>query len=123
MKRLICLWTPTSEHRVCSCVRVEGDSSSGTWDGPAKSANGHRIFVAIPQIHNFIEKSNIKNYNGLVAAVRPVGCIKTFQIATRSTETSECEIFSYIIMISVLKLNPPVLRNNTRNNTTNTLIG
>ena len=50
------------------------------------------------KIHNFIEKSNIKNYNGLVAAVRPVGCIKTFQIAThvRSTETSECEIFSYI---------------------------
>ena len=77
------------------------------------------------KIHNFIEKSNIKNYNGLVAAVRPVGCIKTFQTATRvrSTETSECEIFSYIIMISVLKLDPPVLRNNTRNNTTNTWIG
>ena len=74
------------------------------------------------KIHNFIEKSNIKNYNGLVAAVRPVGRIKTFQIATRSTETSECEIFSYII-ISVSKINPPVLRNNTRNYTTNTLIG
>ena len=92
-------------------------------DGPAKRENGHRIFVAFLKIHNFIEKPNIKIYNGLVAAVRPVGCIKTFQIATRSTETGECEIFSYIIMISVLKLNPPVLRNNTRNNTTNTLIG
>ena len=74
------------------------------------------------KIHNFIEKSNIKNYNGLVAAVRPVGCIKTFQIATRSMETSECKIFSSVIMISVLKINPLVLRNNTRNNTTNTLI-
>ena len=57
------------------------------------------------KIHNFIEKSNIKNYNELVAAVRPVGRIKTFQIATRSTETSECEIFSYTIT-SVSKLNP-----------------
>ena len=75
-----------------------------TRDGPAKSANWHRIL----KIHNFVEKSNIKNYNGLVAAVHPVGCIKTFQIATRSTETSECEIFSYIIMISVLKFNLPV---------------
>ena len=74
------------------------------------------------KIHNFIEKSNIKNYNGLVAAVRLIGCIKTFQIATRSTETSECKIFSSVIMISVLKLNPPVLRNNIRNDTTNTLI-
>ena len=73
-------------------------------------------------IQNFIEKSTIKNYNGLVAAVRPVGRIKTYQIATRSTETSECEIFAYII-ISVSKLNPPALRNNTRNYTTNTLIG
>ena len=27
VKRLFCLWTPTSEHRVCSCVRVQGDSS------------------------------------------------------------------------------------------------
>ena len=54
------------------------------------------------KIQNFIEKSNIKNYNGLVAAVRPVGRIKTYQIATHSTETSECEIFAYII-ISVSK--------------------
>ena len=84
---------------------------------------GIETLLPFLKIHNFMEKSNIKNYNGLVAAVRPVDCIKTLQIGTRSKETSECETLSYIIMISVLKLKPPVLRNNTRNNTTNTLIG
>ena len=78
-----------SEYLVCSCIRVQ--VTCLTRDGPAKSANGHRIFVAIPQTSVLLKSLSLKITMNLH---------KTLQLAPYSTDTSECEIFSYIIMVS-----------------------
>ena len=105
-KRLIYLCTRTSEHSLCVCV-------------PRRAQTGIETLLPFLKIHNCIEKSNIKNYSGLVAAVdASAGCIKPLRLATRNTETGTCVIYD----LYILKLNPPASWNNTRNNTTDTFI-